>query len=951
MKSRFWFAALCLAFFGSIPTQALAQREKAATPPAAKPADPSALELRFLQGLRERGYFDLALEQIDTLLKNPATPADLKPVLNYEIGRGLLEQATATADLDRRQAILEQARGKLEEFTKAFPDHALAAEALMQSARLNLERGHTALLLANEVRTENEQGQPIPAARTEREAKLVAARAAFEMSRSAYDQARARLKADYEKYPQFIPKTDPRFDLKERARGAFLEGELQRGVVDYEEAQTYPQGATERGTLLDSAVAHFEQLYKNYRTMNAGLHAKMLQGKCLEEKGELGPAMGIYKELMEHTDPELRALQRQVQFFQIIVDRKRQDYALAADEAARWLAANSAFRQTEEGLGVQLEHAKNIIAQLPKATEEEREPALRLAVERLTEVARYYSPYKPEAIKLLQEHQPKAARRANQIANLTYDDAMSQADTAISTHDWPLAQQLLNQAVRRAERAREIEKVNRARFLMAYAYYASDRYYEAAVLADHLARRYPEGGLSARAAEIGLASLTQAYNTFTAVDRMSDLDRMVSLAQHTVKTWPDTDQGDNARITLGEVALGRGDYTEAAKWLDAVREASPNFLDSKVKAGDAYWRLAQQLREKGQTAEADAAAKAALDRVSSALAARDAASTPVGDPSRIANANALAEIHRASGRPNEAIALLEPVAKALEGGSPSADLLPLYAASLSILLRAQLAAGQPDRAIALMKVLETVSPSKSALTQLYYELGRSLRNELDTLEKQNKTAAYKKTQDAYKQFLLALAGSQAGQSYDSLQWAGESLLDLRMPEEAGTVFQRLLDTVGKDPQFLQQPEASGRILRTRIKLVAALRGQGSQAKFEQARNLVQSLIEENPRQLEPLMEKGMLLEAEARAAAEGDARRLWEQSLAFWKDLAMRLRQGSQKRIESYEAWYHVAVALEALGKKPEALGALKGVMTLTPSVGNPEMKARYEAFVSRLSK
>jgi uncharacterized MAPEG superfamily protein len=94
-----------------------------------------------------------------------------------------------------------------------------------------------------------------------------------------------------------------------------------------------------------------------------------------------------------------------------------------------------------------------------------------------------------------------------------------------------------------------------------------------------------------------------------------------------------------------------------------------------------------------------------------------------------------------------------------------------------------------------------------------------------------------------------------------------------------------------------------------------------------------------------------LLEAEARAATGAEAGRLWRQSLDHWNDLGTRLRQSPQRRIEAFEAFYHVAIALEGLGKKPEALATLKGVMTLTPSVGNAEMKAKYEALAKRLQK
>ena len=38
--------------------------------------------------------------------------------------------------------------------------------------------------------------------------------------------------------------------------------------------------------------------------------------------------------------------------------------------------------------------------------------------------------------------------------------------------------------------------------------------------------------------------------------------------------------------------------------------------------------------------------------------------------------------------------------------------------------------------------------------------------------------ALKRMQDVYRSFLTALTESKAGQTYESLQWAGESLLSL-----------------------------------------------------------------------------------------------------------------------------------------------------------------------------
>ena len=584
------------------------------------------------------------------------------------------------------------------------------------------------------------------------------------------------------------------------------------------------------------------------------------------------------------------------------------------------------------------------------AGDPEREQATRNAVERLTEVVRYYSPHKPEALALLQQNQSKVSKKNVQVANLSYDDAMDQADTAMSSNDWSTAESLLKQAIRKATQARDVEKLNRSRYFLAYVKYATERYYESAALADHLARRYPEGAFSVRAAELGLASMTQAYNKFTEVDRQSDLDRLTDLGSYTIKTWPDSEQADNSRLTLGEIALGRGQFTEAATWLEGLRESSPKRQDALVKAGDAHWRLSRKLRDQGDTAGADREAQAAFNLVQGALKNREAANIPLADVGRLSNINALAEIHRASGRQAEAIALLAPVAQSLETAPASPELAPVYSAGLSILLRSYLASGEPTKATSVMSALEKVSPSGTALTQLYYELGRSLKTELDTQKGSNNTEAYKKTLEAYQQFLQALAASQVGQSFDSLLWAGESMLDLKMAKPAADILDKAIQTYAQDESFLKQEGSANQLLRARLKLIGALRQSGQNGDLKRARTLVDELLKSNSKVLELNMEQGLVLEEQARKSPGAqDQLNLWQESLTQWQKLAKQLQNSKQRKLEGYEAWYHVAVAQEGIGKKQEALRTLKGILTVTPSVGSPEMKKKYEDLVKRL--
>src|SRR5262245_20135852 len=95
---------------------------------------------QYLQGLRDRGYFDLADQYLEMLRKAPGAPESVKETIDYEQGRILLDEAAQTHDLVFRKELFDKARSKLVAFTAAHPKSPKAPEALVQLARLLVER-------------------------------------------------------------------------------------------------------------------------------------------------------------------------------------------------------------------------------------------------------------------------------------------------------------------------------------------------------------------------------------------------------------------------------------------------------------------------------------------------------------------------------------------------------------------------------------------------------------------------------------------------------------------------------------------------------------------------------------------------------------------------------------------------------------------------------------------
>ena len=916
-----WILGLALAGMAAAPALATGAEEELSTT--------TALTLRFVKGLADRGYSDWALDYVEQLRKAPDTPADTRAVLDYEEGLGLAEEAAHTGDLARRAGLYEEAARKLDGFLKAHPKHPATTDATRQLARMLVEGGHVAVLQSMESKLPGQiQGR------------LADARVRFGRARDAFARAEGPLKAVYDAMPKSISEDDPLRDERDRVRDAWVEARLQKALVDYEEAQTYPPGAADRAALLDRARGQFEQIADQHRVQMAGVVARMWQGKCFEERGgvgDLGRAMGIYDDLMAEPDPRLKPLQRQVDYFRIILMGKRGDFALAGEEAQRWLRDAPKERHTDEGLGVLVEYGRDLLA-MAKAPDAPREATLRKAADVLTEVSKISSRHKRAAFLLLRQAKGGAAPKAAGgplaaiPANIKVDDAIAQADEAAGDEKFDQAIALLRVALRKLDTAREAEKANKARTLLAFALFQLKRYDEADIVAEHVARGYPKDEMAPKAIEFALASLVEAYNEAKEGDRGIEADRLASLAAFTAKTIPDTEAADEARLTLGRIEMSRRHFAGAAAALEALRASSPKRADALTTAGTAHYLLSLDLKDKPQEAKAEA--DRSVELLQQALKLRQEAKVPPTDPALLGNACDLAEILLFREKPAEALALLEPLAKANSERKPSEEEAPLRARLISTELRALISTKQVPKAIAEMKALEAVGGPGQGMAQLYFTLGRLLEKEMETLKSAGDAEKLKQTQGTYEQFLDALASRpEKDQTYETLEWAGESMLALGAAAKAAPIFGRILESFGKDPKFLADADGQPKINRARMKRIVALR---EAKEFDQAEQELKPLLL-SQKSLDVYLEQARLLEARAEATKSG-----WDKAANYWQSLATRLGKAKVKAPEFYEAWLHAARAQARQGKPADALKLLNSIKTLYPTLGGPEMKQKY---------
>ena len=108
-----------------------------AASPRAGAAEPAQA---FLDGLRERGYFDTAADYLDSALESPLVPGRFKQTALYEKGLILVLGAGHERDPAIQETQLNEGQQALEKFLADNPSHLLATAARSQLGNVLVKR-------------------------------------------------------------------------------------------------------------------------------------------------------------------------------------------------------------------------------------------------------------------------------------------------------------------------------------------------------------------------------------------------------------------------------------------------------------------------------------------------------------------------------------------------------------------------------------------------------------------------------------------------------------------------------------------------------------------------------------------------------------------------------------------------------------------------------------------
>ena len=594
----------------------------AAFAPPAQAIEPAQ---EFLDGLRERGYYDVALEYLDAAAQNPAVPVQFKQTILYEKGVTLVQGAKHQRDSALREKQLDEGQQVLQQFIGANPNSILSVGARSQLGNVIVERARN--------RMEKSKRLSI----SEKQSAIKEARGLYEEATTVFaglvEELRERLKA----YPAALDekKDAKRVEERDRFRTDFLQSQLLVAATREELSETMEKGSKERTDTLTKAADEYKEVYEKYRTRLAGLYARMYQGRCLQKLGKHKEASAIFNEQLANPDePEaFRTLKTKVMALAVDSWYEQKLYKELIEKASKTIdSARPAEDKTDE-----LMLMRYTVARATKAYADElrkanpKDPLIKKYLTdgrtMLTYVTKFPSEYQDAARKLLPDFtggdvassdrpEPKnfleartAAKEAidaMQAANLLLKALPTRLQSAAPAEKPEIEKQLAEAeaqaqkgkddalaycrlALKFVDRETEVTDVNLIRYLLCYLLYADGNYYDATVIGEFIARRYPDSQGARQCAKIAMAGYLKLYAENQTDDKSYESAQIISICDYIVKKWPDQTEAAEALNTLIPFMIREKKLQEAQDYLAKIPPESPHRGSAELKTGQAMW--------------------------------------------------------------------------------------------------------------------------------------------------------------------------------------------------------------------------------------------------------------------------------------------------------------------------------------------------------------------------
>jgi hypothetical protein len=578
--------------------------------------------LEFVNGLRQRNLGELAIEYLTSIQKRPDLPADVKEVLDLELAKSHSSAALETRNVDDARKHLTEAKGLLDKFVKEHANHPQVASASTTYGDLAFRGGQSLLRAALGLSDKDKE---------KKKTLMQDARVALEDSRPKYAKAVELYAASVtelvkqRKADQAVAAEKKQKVKKARTRAQRLADEalelamedwydarFKLASVDYNVARTFadPKDPARVKALLAAAKA-YDDIWQANRAFRIGLYAHMMNGRVVDEQGNLDLALELYEEVLanapsdkndDRPTPVFESLFAEVEYYKLLIleKQKKTDEIIIEVEGLKpdrlgWLDVNLPARRTNGYQGVTLMLAKAYLEKAKGQKGNDAKATFKKALSLLAAVKAVPSEYRDEAILLDLNYKGRADDQEQQIA--VFADAMAIAKNALKLDDVPGAVSALKRAVELGKNPKDPkdpknpkeDEVLDARFLLARTLLQAGNVAETLDVAEALAREKPDWKFSPTVASIGVSAALSLCAT--SQDKPAAQARLKKLVDFILEKWPKLAEADDARIAQGRLELELKQFDSALKTFETVNPASPRYPVAMHYAGQTHWRF------------------------------------------------------------------------------------------------------------------------------------------------------------------------------------------------------------------------------------------------------------------------------------------------------------------------------------------------------------------------
>jgi uncharacterized protein (UPF0147 family) len=745
---------------------------------------------KFLQSLKDSGYYDEALKYLEISAQRNRLPESMKADLGLEkimlLQLSLVEVRTSK-DIDEKLAQVEQG---FKDFLANSPNHPRRGESLLKLADLYLNRGTKYLDNAKE-----ESAKPETAAKAKelREKARPSLQQAFDTYATTIETLRPTL--EQMQGANVKPNETDRLALRKKLQDEYRQAQILQAICSKLIAETFDPNTPEwKQRLEDADKKLYDVSEKSTGAKNAGAKYMSLlnRGRVQAMLGQIDGARETFKRVAENEEAgifrtwRIQAMAEMVRLDSLPASAKYDAAVMAGEEQLKqadyrerekpewqeltlavaearmaWMKAleeqkaeeskvRNIRREAREALqalakknGPIATKAKNYLKDLgveAKANDDTKLPEVKNFAEAMKAArARLDRAEEGEATIKLLERQREGASETDRKGiddqiKLVESDAKRDREQAIELNDMALR-------MYRDDDSRE--DLAQVRFLQAYLNLRLQNYWESLAISDVLLRSGKGTETAQKAGSFALLSLAQIIEASPADRQGTLIVSLEKLANQLNESSPGSSESEQAVDILVSLALREKDYDKAEKYLASKKTAGG---DKAFLLGRILWseyRKAIYAHRQAKT-EPTAADEALRQRAEKLLAdAWGNLSLQSSTSGVLEGTNDLVGLYLQGGRLDEALKVLnEPtkgsiaILKAIPD-SPLPAQLDAYRLNLQAMVqsagqgRADLSAEQIDQAITTMKGLCDKAGDTTMLPKALQNLAAELQGQLE----------------------------------------------------------------------------------------------------------------------------------------------------------------------------------------------------------------------------